>query len=164
MKLQSLIPSLLILGCTSFPKISMAEMESQVNNRYTTTVTREVLVSGQPSGAEGRLLELVKYTIAPGAALPIHFHPGMQMERVEFGVLTYTVVEGIAYVTRADGTAEVLEAGQTTLLQAGDALVEPEGMIHFAKNETPNIVILLATSLFEEDQPKAILTEEQSTK
>ncbi|MFB2839084.1 hypothetical protein [Floridanema evergladense] len=62
-------------------------------NNYTQAVTREVLASGYPSEAEGRILELVRYTIPPGANIPAHIHPGMQIERVEFGTLTYTVVK-----------------------------------------------------------------------
>jgi quercetin dioxygenase-like cupin family protein len=152
------VSSLLIVGLTTVPKISLAELKPETN-AYTQTVTREVLASGLPTGAEGRILELVKYTIPPYAQLPVHIHPGMQMERVEFGVLTYSVVEGTAEITRADGTKELLEAGETTLLQAGDSLVEPEGMVHFASNDTPSIVILMSSSLFEADKPKAILVE-----
>lgn len=61
-------------------------------NAYTQSVTREVLASGSPNDAEGRILELVRYTIPSGAKLPPHIHPGMQIERVEYGTLTYTVV------------------------------------------------------------------------
>jgi quercetin dioxygenase-like cupin family protein len=156
------VSSLLIVGLAAVPKISLAELKPETNletNTYTQTVTREVLASGLPTGAEGRILELVKYTIPPYAQLPAHIHPGMQMERVEFGVLTYSVVEGTAEITRADGTKELLEAGETTLLKAGDSLVEPEGMVHFASNDTPSIVILMSSSLFEVDKPKAILVE-----
>ncbi len=126
-------------------------------NAYTQSVTREVLASGYPSEAEGYILELVRYTIPSAANLPPHTHPGMQIERVEFGTLTYTVVQGTAKVVRADGTKEILQAGQTTLLQVGDSLIESAGMVHYGKNETASLVILLSASLFDAKQPKAIL-------
>lgn len=81
----------------------------------------------------------------------------MQIERVEFGTLTYTVVKGTAKITRADGTEEILRAGQTTLLKVGDSLIEPAGMVHYGKNESASIVIILSASLFDAKQPKAIL-------
>ncbi|MFB2878655.1 cupin domain-containing protein [Floridanema aerugineum] len=101
----------------------------------------------------------MRYTIPPGANLPPHIHPGMQIERVEFGILTYTVVKGAAKIIRADRTEETLQAGQTTLLKVGDSLAEPGGMVHYGKNETASPVILLSASLFEANKPKAIIVK-----
>ncbi|KJH69854.1 cupin [Aliterella atlantica CENA595] len=127
-------------------------------NARTQSVTREVLASGYPSDAQGRILELVRYTIPSGVKLPPHTHPGMQIGRVEFGTLTYTVVRGAAKIIRANRSEETLQAGQTTLLKVGDSLIEPGGMVHYGKNESASIVILLNASLFDAKRPKAILT------
>ncbi len=124
---------------------------------YSRSVVREVLASGHPGDAEGRVLELVRYTIPAGASLPPHIHPGMQIERVEFGVLTYCVVKGSAKMTRADGTEEEIQAGQATILRVGDSLTEPGGMVHYGKNESASPTILLSAALFDEKKPKAIL-------
>ena len=155
-KLRSIIPIILL---AFFGTIAIAKSQQKPTpvNSYTQSVTREVLASGYPSEAEGRILELVRYTIPPGANLPAHIHPGMQIEQVEFGTLTYTVVKGSAKIIRADRTEETLQAGQTTLLKVGDSLAEPGGMVHFGKNETASSVILLSASLFEANKPKAIL-------
>ena len=129
------------------------------SNSYTQTVKREVLASGYPNEAEGRILELVRYTIPAGAKLPPHIHPGMQIEKVEVGTLTYNVVKGTAKIKRANGKEETLDAGQTTRLTVGDSFVEPGGMVHYGQNETEDLVILISASLLDSQKPKAILIE-----
>ena len=137
--------------------IARSQQTPPPSNSYTQTVKREVLASGYPSEAEGKILELVRYTIPAGAKLPAHIHPGMQIEKVELGTLTYTVVKGTAKIKRANGKEETLDAGKTTRLTVGDSLVEPGGMVHYGKNETGDQVILLSASLFDSQKPKAIL-------
>jgi quercetin dioxygenase-like cupin family protein len=136
--------------------IARSQQTPPPSNSYTQTVKREVLASGYPSEAEDKILELVRYTIPAGAKLPVHIHPGMQIEKVESGALTYTVVKGTAKITRANGKEETLEAGKTTRLTVGDSLVEPGGMVHYGNNETREPVILLGASLFDSQKPKAI--------
>jgi quercetin dioxygenase-like cupin family protein len=139
--------------------LSERKLPPASTHTYTQTVTREGFASGRPQTDGDRILELVRYTIPAGANLPIHYHPGMEIGRVEFGTLTYFVVKGSAQIVRADGNLETLNAGQTTQLKVGNSLAEPEGMIHYAKNETASPVILLGASLFESKQPKAILVK-----
>ncbi|MBH8577212.1 cupin domain-containing protein [Nostocaceae cyanobacterium CENA369] len=115
-------------------------------------------ISGYPTNERKQILELVRYTIAPRTKLPTHTHPGMQIERVEAGTLTYTVVKGEARVTKANSTELILKTGKTVLLTVGDSLVEPAGMVHYGENQTNKPVILLSASLFNANQPKAILT------
>lgn len=98
------------------------------------------------------------YTIVSKTKLPTHTHPGMQIERVEAGTLTYTVVEGEAKVTKANGTELIIKKGKTIQLTVGDSLVEPAGMIHYGENQTNKPVLLLSASLFDANQPKAILS------
>lgn len=156
--MKKLSPIFPLITLTLFGTVEMARCQqtSPPVNAYTQSVTREVLASGYPSDAQGRILELVRYTIPSGANLPSHIHPGMQIERVEFGMLTYPVVKGSAKIIRANRTEEILRGGQTTLLRVGDSLIEPGGMIHYGKNESASIVILLSASLFDAKQPKAI--------
>lgn len=124
-------------------------------------VVREVLSDADPESAPGEVFELVRYTIAPGAVLPVHTHPGVQMAIVESGTLTYHVVDnGMVAVTRADGTDEVIESGETVTFEAGDAWDEPEGMVHYAENLTDEPVVLIAASLLEVGEPTAILIDE----
>jgi quercetin dioxygenase-like cupin family protein len=159
MKKLGLRFSLMMMISLGTVTIARSQQTPPPSNSYTQTVKREVLASGYPSEVEGRILELVRYTIPAGAKLPPHIHPGMQIEKVELGTLTYNVVKGTAKIKRANGKEETLDAGQTTRLTAGDSLVEPGGMIHYGQNETGDLVILLSASLFDSQKPKAILIE-----
>ncbi|MGV2830663.1 cupin domain-containing protein [Myxosarcina sp. GI1(2024)] len=127
------------------------------------SVTREVLAFGYPDALEGKILELVRYTIPSGVVLSPHSHPGLQIEQIELGVLTYTVIEGTAKVIRANKHTQSLQAGQTTYLYSGDSLTEPAGMVHSARNETNSPIILYSSSLFEINQPKAMAATILST-
>ncbi|MCC5639708.1 cupin domain-containing protein [Nostoc sp. CHAB 5844] len=152
-KLSVMIP----LSVLAFGSVFVNHQASSSPNTYTQFVTREVLASGYPTPDKKQILELVRYTIAPKTKLPTHTHPGMQIEKVEAGTLTYTVVKGEAKVTKADSTELVLQQGQTTKLTVGDSLVEPANMVHYGENQTNKPVILLSASLFNANQPKAIL-------
>lgn len=122
-------------------------------------VVREVINEGDPAAAPGMALQLVRYTIPGDIALPAHTHPGMQVNVIVSGTLTYTVVEGEASITRADGTMETLASGETTDLHAGDALTEPEGMIHFGVNNSDEPIVILTASLFAADEaPSTIVS------
>jgi quercetin dioxygenase-like cupin family protein len=157
-KLSLLLP----LAILAFGSIVVNSKETSSPNTYTQSVTREVLASGYPTPEQKQILELVRYTIAPRTKLPTHTHPGMQIERVEAGTLTYTVVQGEAKVTKANGTELILQAGKTIQLSVGDSLVESAGMVHYGENKTDNPVILLSASLFDANQPKAILTHPEN--
>src|SRR5262245_24642473 len=75
-------------------------------------VLKQTLASEvDPPGAPGRTLTLMRYTIAPGAQLSPHIHPGVQLASIESGELTYTVISGTATVTRATGTKEEVSGG-----------------------------------------------------
>jgi quercetin dioxygenase-like cupin family protein len=152
-KLTLILP----LAILAFGSVVVNSQETSLPNTYTQSVTREVLASGYPTQDKKQILELVRYTIAPRRKLPTHIHPGMQIERVEAGTLTYTVVKGEAKITKNNGTELMLQAGKTIQLTVGDSLVESAGMVHYGENQTNNPVILLSASLFDANQPKAIL-------
>lgn len=127
---------------------------------YGGTVQKEVLMddSGDAS-TPGETLTLTRYTIPAGAKLPVHYHPGVQLASVESGELTYHVIEGELFVTRADGTKVTYESGATVVLATGDAWEEPEGMIHYAENLTDQPVVLISTALLESDKDATILVD-----
>lgn len=124
-------------------------------------VVRHVLSSSHPLSAPGETLELVQYTIPAGAILPVHKHPGVQMATVESGTLTYHVLhDGSVSVNRADGTTETIEPGHVVTFSIGDSWVEPVGMIHYAENLTGQPVVLLSSSLLDDDEPTTELVDE----
>lgn len=104
-----------------------------------------------PPGGTGSTLSLVRYTIAPGAKLVPHIHPGVQMARIESGTLTYTVVSGIALVRRAGRTTDEPVTGPTTItLHAGDSVIERNDMVHFGENRSSKVLVIIATLLTED--------------
>src|SRR5437660_668399 len=78
-------------------------------------VVKDILATQiDPPGAPGRTLTLVRYRIAPGAQLPAHVHPGVQLASVQSGTLTYTVISGTAAVRRgATATGETVTGPAT---------------------------------------------------
>ena len=123
----------------------------------TVAVAKEVLASeADPPGADGSTLTLMRYTIAPGAQLAPHIHPGVQLAHIESGTLTYTVVSGTATVTRAGGEVEPVTGPTTTALGPGDSVAENDGMVHFGANETDEPVVILATLLTQDGQDLAV--------
>ena len=104
-----------------------------------------------PPGADGRTLTLARYTIAAGAKLVPHVHPGVQLAHVESGTLTYTVVSGTALVQRAGTTEHTEVPGPTTIeLEAGDVVIEVDDMVHFGENRSDEPLVILATLLTED--------------
>lgn len=141
-----------------------AQEASPAADAYGGELVKEVLVSeDQVEAAPGEILTLTRYIIPAGAELPVHTHPGIQMASVEAGTLTYTVVEGELYVTRADGTEETITAGTTVDLEEGDSWLEPEGMVHFAQNLTDGDVILISAALMDADEDATILVDTSAT-
>lgn len=123
-------------------------------------VVRHVLSSAHPASAPGETLELVQYIIPAGSVLPVHTHPGVQMATVESGTLTYHVIDhGQVTVTRADGSEEIVGPGEQAVFTAGDAWVEPVGMIHYAENHTTTPVLLISSSLLDDNAPPAELVD-----
>lgn len=126
-------------------------------------VFREIL--GQtdgPPGAPDQRLSLVRYTIAPGAQLAPHVHPGIQMASIVSGVLTYRVVAGTATVQRqvdASGVPETVDeiiGPADTILYAGDTILEVASMQHFGSNQTNAPVVILAALLTDPDADLAV--------
>ena len=131
-------------------------------------VVREILAQELPPAAPGQQLELVRYTIAPGSVLAVHVHPGVQLAWIESGELTYQVLKGEAPVTRQVGQqdgdrAEVIAAGETTVLLPGDAIVEAPGVVHYGENLGTEPVVILAATLLTEGLPAAIPVNPEGT-
>jgi hypothetical protein len=121
-------------------------------------VVRDILVDKMdPPGVPGRTLSLVKYTIAPGAQLPAHVHPGIQLASIQSGTLTYTVISGSATVRRGTtATGETVTGPATITLGPGDDVTEVGDMVHFGANKTDRPVVIMATLLTEDGRDLAI--------
>lgn len=120
----------------------------------TAAVVRTVLVeSPDPTGAPGRTLGLSRVTVAPGAKLALHRHPGTQIASISRGALTYWVVRGKATVKRGDRVVRTITAGQHFTIPTGDSLIEPNGTIHRAANQGSVPIVILIASLFTDGAP-----------
>jgi oxalate decarboxylase/phosphoglucose isomerase-like protein (cupin superfamily) len=128
-------------------------------------VVRDILETDiDPPGAPGRTMTLIRYTIAPGAQLPAHIHPGVQLASIQSGTLTYTVVSGTAEVKRgATASGESVTGPATTTLGPGDSVTETGDMVHYGANKTAAPVVILATLLTEDGRDLAITVPVTST-
>ncbi|CCM64435.1 MULTISPECIES: cupin domain-containing protein [Candidatus Neomicrothrix] len=136
-------------GCSSDNPGAAAPTSATGPTTTTAAVRSEVYADlVDPPGAEGRKLSLVRYTIAPGAKLVPHVHPGVQMARIESGTLTYTIESGTALVRRAGSTTDEPETGPTTItLEVGDAVIEQDNMVHFGENRSSKELVIIAALL-----------------
>lgn len=119
---------------------------------------------GLPANAPGQVLTLERITLAPGAAFPVHVHPGAYVVTIESGTLEFPIMKGEAIVTRAGSTSpETVTTGTNIVLNAGDSLFEQEGVVHTARNAGKEPVVILAASLLTADQPGLQPTNDQGT-
>ena len=84
----------------------------------------------------GKEFVQVRGDFAPGAAFPLHAHPGVE----------------IAYVI--EGTVEYVFDGKPAVtLKAGESVYIPAGTVHSARNAGPGNASELATYLVEKGKP-----------
>ena len=125
-------------------------------------VVRDALAADDnPAGGKGRTLGLSRVDVPPGAQLPLHRHPGVQIAQVERGVLTYTVVDGRVDVMRGSPEknpkrVRTIASGQTARIRAGQWIVERPGTIHRAANRGEVGIVIYIASLFRRGAPPAI--------
>lgn len=110
-------------------------------------VTRTVLAVAEPANSPGQVLYMTRVKIAPKTKLSEHFHSGVQVARVESGVLTYKIIQGTVSVTRASGRVQKFTAPSTPSLRKGDSIVETSGLVHFGGNNTNKPVVILTALL-----------------
>jgi quercetin dioxygenase-like cupin family protein len=157
--------ALFALGIVVFEELAQATPEATPTSAPAVAtpaaaVVREVLTETEPATAPGEVFQLVRYTIPPDLALAPHTHPGIQMNMIEAGTLTYYVVaDGEIEVTRADGTVELIGPGESTTFDAGDAFVEPAGIVHYGANLGAEPVVILTASLLADDEPPSTVVE-----
>jgi quercetin dioxygenase-like cupin family protein len=107
---------------------------------------------------------LLRLTYAPGGTLNSHTHPGASVLYVESGQLVYTLISGTATVTHAPmetGTpaaTEPLTVGEI-VLSVGDSLFEDADVIHTARNDGTEPVIVLIANLLTTGAPVTTFLE-----
>lgn len=127
-------------------------------------ITDTVLAMGMPSSAPGNMLQLERITIASGAAIPTHTHPGAYVIYVESGEFGFTVVQGEAQITRAGSTTtETISAGAEVIVQPGDSIFENGGVVHSARNAGDTTVSVLTAALLGAGMPSLQPTNDSGT-
>ncbi len=112
-------------------------------------ITFALLGSGPTSSAPGLELTLRRTTLAPGAVLPDHTHPGALVIFVESGAFGYSPLDGTVQMTRAavDGTVtppEIPAMGAEVVLEAGDWLFVEDPGDAFRNAGEDDVVLLVA--------------------
>ena len=91
-------------------------------------------------------IRMLRITVAPGASVPMHTHPGPEFDLVESGTLT-AMANGEATITRADGTEEAA-ATEGATLESGDwILYQPGSGMGWQNQGDEDAVILSAVLL-----------------
>lgn len=121
-------------------------------------VAREILGQIEAPMAPGYTQYLLKVTIQPGATLPKHHHPGIEVARIVEGELTYKIDSGTADIGRnGSGTPTEQATGPTTVvLRAGDTVYENPTLEHDVVNSGKVPVVVSLAALIEDGQPIAI--------
>jgi quercetin dioxygenase-like cupin family protein len=126
-------------------------------------ITRTELGEASPANGPGQELYLQRVTIAPGAALPEHFHQGTQVAHIISGVLTYDIASGSTTVTRANGKTQTVSAPATIKLRPGDGIVETQGLVHHGSNAGTKPVVIELAALLQAGAPLSTPVGESAT-
>jgi quercetin dioxygenase-like cupin family protein len=117
-----------------------------------------------PAAAPGQYLELDRVTIAPGATIPTHVHPGAYILYVESGEFGFTVLKGEVQLTRAgEGTPQTIIAGPEVVGHAGDVFYEDAGVVHSARSVGDEPAVLLTAGLLTSNMPSLMPTNDEGT-
>ncbi|HEX2280813.1 MAG TPA: cupin domain-containing protein [Thermomicrobiales bacterium] len=116
-----------------------------------TPIFLESLGSTLTTEVPNKRLQLMRLTLAPGASMFAHTHPGELVVAIESGTLAYTVLSGDgASVRGAIGipiAEEVIPPGAEAIFGPGEFLVEPPGVAHSYRNPGEEPVVLLISAL-----------------
>lgn len=106
-------------------------------------VEKQPLGQTESAVAPGRTLLLQTRTFAPGSDSGAHPAPGPVVLYVQSGSLTFSVIDGAAVVTRANGTQEQVNAGQSATLDEYDTVTYDQGVVHDVANpgEEPAVTL-----------------------
>ena len=126
-------------------------------------LTIEILGSAPSPAAPGMQLVLLRATLAPGAGLPAHIHPGQLVIAVESGTAGYAILsaEGVSGRGRfgTPTATEMITAGSEVLLEPGEWIIEEPGIVHTARNAGDEPLVLLISGLVTADEPLVQLAE-----
>lgn len=125
---------------------------------YGSGITSTVFANAAPVAIDDPSLALALVTVAPGAPIAAHNHPGTQIGTIAAGELTYSVLTDRVEVRRAgtapDAAPTYVEAGETAVLSVGDSVIEPPTSLHHAVNAGAEPVEIWLATLFPAGAPR----------
>ena len=119
-------------------------------------VTLEMLASAPAADAPGMLQVLARVTLAPGAVVPAHVHPGQLLVTVDSGTLGYTILGEGQSLRAAAGTptaAEVIAPDTEATFGPGEWFVYEAYVAHMDRNPGNEPTVVLVSGLVATDEP-----------
>gem|GEM_PF-6249165 len=147
---RAALAALALVALTAVPAVAADPTPDNVG------IQRANLGLVQPATAPGLELGLWEVILPGWSAAPPHTHAGYQIIYVVQGVEGYHIHKGTVELHRKDGSVETYGPGDTFTFTEGEWLVESPGMEHEAWNETGDVLINLAASLFPANVPLSI--------
>ena len=119
-------------------------------------VTLEMLASAPAADAPGMLQVLARVTLAPGAVVPAHVHPGQLLVTVDSGTLGYTILGEGQSLRAGAGTptaAEVIAPDTEATFGPGEWFVYEAYVAHMDRNPGNEPTVVLVSGLVAADEP-----------
>jgi quercetin dioxygenase-like cupin family protein len=152
-----LLTGLFLSALACAPAVARAQDPAATPDPFAGVTT--VMLAGGPSAVtDGYALVLLQITMAPGAEIPSHHHPGDVALTVQSSTFSTTFTHGTGTITRAAkaGETPVTEEAATgveQILTAGDSLAYGEESHHIMKNGGDDNLVLVISALLKADQP-----------
>jgi quercetin dioxygenase-like cupin family protein len=150
------VVAVVLLGLLAAGRSLTATAQDATPSGEAAPVTLEMLGSAPAADAPGMNLVLARVTLAPGAVVPAHRHPGQLVVTVESGTLAYTILDEGRSLRAGAGTptaAEVIEPGAEATLGPGEWFVYEANVVHMDRNPGDEPAVVLITGLVAADQP-----------
>jgi hypothetical protein len=149
-----LLSSVVGLGLLTGQGVPAAQEASPAGEAAPATL--EMLASTPATDAPGMLQVLARVTLAPGAVVPAHVHPGQLLVTVESGTLGYTILGEGQSLRAGAGTptaAEVIAPDTEVTLGPGEWFVYEAYVVHMDSNPGNEPAVILISGLVAADEP-----------
>jgi quercetin dioxygenase-like cupin family protein len=157
------VAAVVLLGLLAAGRSLIATAQDATPSGEAAPVVLETLGSAPAADAPGMNLVALRLTMAPGAVVPAHYHPGQLVVTVESGTLAYTILGEGQSLRAGAGTptaAEVIAPDVEATFGPGEWFVYEAGVVHMDRNTGDEPAVVLITGLVAADQPFLIPVED----
>lgn len=121
------------------------------------------LGKGQPTGAPGQEIHLMRVVQEPGGYIDPHRHPGAQVFYIEQGTVGFSVYSGQAWLARAangpDAEGALVPNGTEVILKPGDWLYYSQDVVESARNVGDDKAVVMIAALYYTGFPMTMFVE-----